>query len=102
MNTTDERAIFWKDHIEAWSESDQSQAAYCRDQGLAYCRFIYWKQKLDPTPSRVPAARKGDFVPVQRLSLPHRGLILRFPNGITVEGIDEDTVDVARQLAELW
>ena len=46
MNTTDERTSFWSDHIEAWSQSNQSQAAYCRDQGLAYCRFTYWKQKL--------------------------------------------------------
>lgn len=102
MSHSDERTIFWRDHIDAWSHSDQSQAAYCRDQGLAYYRFTYWKQKLDQTPSPVPDARKGGFVPVQRLPVPRSGLTLRLPNGIIVEGIDEDTVDVACRLAELW
>ena len=38
-----EKAIFWKTHIDQWTESCLSQREYCRQNGLRPNRFTYWK-----------------------------------------------------------
>ena len=30
-----ERAAFWREQVEGWRESGQTQAAYCAEQGLS-------------------------------------------------------------------
>jgi len=40
------RAQFWKHHIEEWSRSGLTQAAYCRENDLRPNRFTYWKIKF--------------------------------------------------------
>lgn len=39
----------WAKCVEDWRVSGMSMAAWCRQHGLAYSRFQYWKQKLSPT-----------------------------------------------------
>ena len=39
---------FWKQHIEGWKSSSQTQTAYCRRHDLLYHRFVYWKRKFQP------------------------------------------------------
>lgn len=38
----------WQYHINAWQSSDKSKHSYCRDQGLSYSRFLYWRNKAAP------------------------------------------------------
>jgi hypothetical protein len=42
----EEKRRFWKQHIEGWKSSTQSQAGYCRQHELSYDQFIYWKRKF--------------------------------------------------------
>ncbi|CCK78787.1 IS66 family insertion sequence element accessory protein TnpA [Desulfobacula toluolica] len=42
----EEKAIFWKTHIDQWTESRLSQIEYCRQNGLRPNRFTYWKIKF--------------------------------------------------------
>lgn len=39
----EEKQQFWKQHIEGWKSSNQTQAEYCRQYELSYDQFIYWK-----------------------------------------------------------
>lgn len=41
-----EKAIFWKSHIDQWVESSLSQIEYCRQNNLRPNRFTYWKVKF--------------------------------------------------------
>ncbi len=37
---------FYKDHIDSWALSEQTQFEYCRQNNLRYNRFTYWKIKF--------------------------------------------------------
>lgn len=37
---------FYQHHVNAWKESNLSQAKYCRENDLIRHRFGYWKRKL--------------------------------------------------------
>jgi len=41
-----ERAAYWRELIAAWPRSGQTQAAFCREQGVTYWSFCRWKRKL--------------------------------------------------------
>ena len=42
----EEKRRWWKQHIDAWSASGQTQTGYCRKHDLSYYRFQYWKKRL--------------------------------------------------------
>ena len=37
----------WRKHIGVWRATGKSQAAYCREQGLACSAFQYWKGRIE-------------------------------------------------------
>ena len=37
----------WREHVGAWQAGEKSQAAYCREHGLASSAFQYWKGRLE-------------------------------------------------------
>ncbi|ANB01201.1 hypothetical protein ECTOBSL9_0257 [Ectothiorhodospira sp. BSL-9] len=41
------RAELWQEHITQWRSSGLSGMAYCKQESLAYGRFVYWR-KLCP------------------------------------------------------
>jgi hypothetical protein len=48
-----ERKRLWQQHITDWQASGLSGMAYCQQQSLTYCRFVYWRKKL-AEPDQVP------------------------------------------------
>ncbi|MFV0476259.1 MAG: IS66 family insertion sequence element accessory protein TnpA, partial [Parahaliea sp.] len=85
----------WQQHITTWQASALSGAAFCREHGLVYHRFTYWRQKLTaPSPAQVGApAGFAKVVPVPQQ--PSRGeLTLSLPNGITLTGLRADNVSL--------
>lgn len=42
----------WVRKIEDWKCSGLSGAAWCRKEGVTYCRFLYWKKRLAGEPPR--------------------------------------------------
>lgn len=42
----EEKAIFWKTHIDQWTESGLSQIKYCHQNDLRPNKFTYWKVKF--------------------------------------------------------
>jgi hypothetical protein len=72
----------WTDKIAAWHESGLSIAAWCREHDEVYCRFLYWRKRLQPQ-------LEGRFV---ELSVKPEGLRL-ICNGMTLQlerGFDRD------------
>ena len=43
------RLTRWQTLFEKWEKSGQSQAQFCRDNGLNTNTFQYWKKKLTPS-----------------------------------------------------
>ncbi|HMB15348.1 MAG TPA: hypothetical protein VKN62_03455 [Pelovirga sp.] len=77
-----EQQQYWTDQITAWSKSGLSIAAWCRQHDESYCRFLYWRRRLEPQP-------EGRFV---ELRVRPVGLRLSC-NGLTLElehGVDRD------------
>ena len=38
-------AEFWKEHLDGWRQSGQTQVAYCASHGLGIKSFARWKRK---------------------------------------------------------
>ncbi len=38
---------FWEAHVEAWRDSGETQAAYCRRLGLSAITFSGWKRLFE-------------------------------------------------------
>ena len=41
-----EQEQLWQQRITEWQASGLSGMAYCKQQSLTYCRFVYWRNKL--------------------------------------------------------
>ncbi len=38
----------WVSHLADWRLSGLNGAAWCRERGITYCVFLYWKKRLQP------------------------------------------------------
>ena len=94
--TTEERAGYWRERIEGWRHSGQSQQSYCRANELS---FVYWRRKLTEGGAPDQRRRLSAFVPVSR-SHPAApsGLSLVLGNGMELRGISSENLDVVAQL----
>ncbi len=91
----------WKQHVEAWRNSGQSQKGFCQANELAYHRFVYWRRKGEGGVSRPARARVGgSFAAVVRAAPIDTGLTLSLPNGLVVRGICAANVGVVRALLD--
>lgn len=88
--------LHWREHVERWQQSGQSQAAYCQANGLSYHRFGYWHRKFNGVKKRVTTP---GFAQVKRREfLSVNGLSLTLPNGVVLQGVDSDNLAVVCQL----
>lgn len=90
------RKDFWQRHVNQWRTSGLSKMAYCQQHVLTYHQMVYWSSKVECV---VEAKSPGGFVAVT-VSSDERdsGLSIRFPNGVTIEGINERSVDIVSKL----
>ena len=51
----------WEGHISKWEQSNLSQAEYCRQNGVRYSAFLYWRKRLKGI-SNVKSASPLKFV----------------------------------------
>lgn len=95
---SDARVQYWKEHIEAWQTSGQSQQAFCKANDLNYPRFGYWLRKFrDQGAVAVVPRQPAGFVPVVA-SPTGSHLSVHLPNGIEMHGITEQNLSVVAQL----
>ena len=93
---------YWRQQVESWKNSNQSQTKFCQINELSYHRFVYWRRKFDggTTQRRNTTRNRGGFVAVEHRSEVNDGLTLSLPNGLVIHGICVDNVPVVRQLLE--
>lgn len=75
--TTDEKIIFWQNHIQAWQDSGLSQPAYCKEHDLKFGNFSYWRTRLKKIRT------KSKLLPV-KLEAPVNATI-SLPGGIRID-----------------
>ncbi len=99
QSTADTRAQYWKEQIDAWQASGQSQQAFCKANDLNYPNFGYWLRKFRRQGAVAPATahRRSGFVPVVAPSGVDQ-LTIRLPNGIELRGVTAENLALAEQL----
>ena len=91
------REQFWQERIAHWQQSQLTQIAYCRQEGLSIHQLKYWRKKLEPRGET--SARRSAFVPLQLApGVRDDALRLTLPNGIVVSGISEQNLAVVSRL----
>lgn len=96
-------SALWGQHIQNWQKTELSQSAYCRDHGLNYHRFTYWRRKFanQSSPARHSIQRSG-FIPVKSCtSVDAQSLTATLPNGVLLQGITVSNLSVVKQLLGL-
>lgn len=94
-------ADYWRQQVNNWKNSCQSQAKFCQANELSYHRFVYWRQKFERGPDNSQTARESaGFASVDYRPELNGGLTLSLPNGLVLRGISADNVPVVRQLLE--
>lgn len=92
----------WQQHITQWQTSGLSGMAYCKQQSLTYCRFVYWRKKLaSGAPDDAASSGFARVAPVSRPE-PAEGLTVSLPGGVSVTGLHAGNIEllgaVLRQL----
>lgn len=89
----------WRQHIDAWRASRQSQQAFCKQHDLNYHRFTYWRRKFQDQAHQENPRRSSSLVPVTYLQEPEAsGLSLHLSNGMRLSGITSGNLHVVQQL----
>lgn len=94
----------WLEHIEAWKQSDLTQAQYCRTHRISAKSFYYWKCKATraETSSSTPTTRTttSGFAVAQfeTFSATHQGLSVTLPDGTRLDDIHASNAHIAVQL----
>jgi len=44
--TQEEQQTYWTSHVQRWQESNLKQQVYCKQAGISYNSFVYWKGVL--------------------------------------------------------
>lgn len=96
--TTDEKETLrhtWKQHLDAWEQSGQSQVTYCRAHGLKPHQMTYWKgrfaQSMPSTkliPLRAPASSAKQS----------HSVVVTLPDGIRLELPSEQATELLPNL----
>lgn len=64
------KAEVWRERLAACRSSGLSTAAFCRERGLSYARYMYWQQRLGSRPTGlVPVVVAESAVAAKELSL---------------------------------
>jgi hypothetical protein len=102
--TRTEKAHLWQQHITDWRASGLSGMAYCQQQSLTYCRFVYWRKKLakpESVPDRPAPSGFAKVAAVPSADSPE-GVTVSLPSGVSITGLHTGNVDllgaVLRQL----
>ncbi len=74
------KTAFWQQHVKAWQDSKLTQRAYAKKHALVVARFVYWKNKLYPS----PRTKQKQFVSV-RVAATQHPIRLIHPNGLVIE-----------------
>lgn len=107
INKPEEKRRQWRQHIQNWRHSGQSQKAYCEAHHLKPNQFWYWQRQFngatpaDTHSSNSSAEVSSGFVPVQMDTPPRTtGLCLELPNGIRLHGLAHTSPELLQNIIQ--
>jgi transposase-like protein len=80
--TNPSKQIFWKKHLEAQPASGMSIKAYCREHGLNFSSWCYWRKRFSSLSTQTPESQ-GTFILVVMPDLAFN--IIRLRAGLSVQ-----------------
>jgi hypothetical protein len=87
----------WKQRIEAWKQSGQSQESFCQQQGLKPSTFGYWYSKF-----KEDSSKAMPFIALKpSAGFTEKSIELRLSSGISVSWQVKDFNELAAQLQSL-
>ncbi|MCG5514814.1 MULTISPECIES: hypothetical protein [unclassified Ectothiorhodospira] len=91
-----ERAELWQEHITQWRSSGLSGMAYCKQESLAYGRFVYWRKKLAGGSAELDGVAPSGFARVASVTGLEAadGLTVSLPGGVSITGLHAGNVDL--------
>jgi len=99
-----QREQIWQQRITDWQASGLSGMAYCKQQSLTYCRFVYWRKKLthsEPELNEVASSGLARVTAAPDSGTPD-GLRVSLPGGVSITGLHAGNIEllgaVLRQL----
>jgi hypothetical protein len=99
--TPEARADYWRQQIETWQSSGQSQQAYCKANGLNYGRFLYWRRKFREIRAHQAHKPSPAFVPVAwPMGASTSGLSVVLPSGLELRGVSTDNLPLVERLLD--
>ena len=81
----------WKQHLETWKQSGQSQVDYCREQGLKSHQMTYWKNRF------IKSMQPPKLIPVKLPGLARdrfAAVVVTLPDGVRLEVPCEQAVEL--------
>lgn len=66
-----------RQHIERCQRGTQTVEQYCQEQGLSKANYYYWHKRLQKQPAGFVALNMNE-------TISDAGVIIRFPNGISL------------------
>lgn len=90
----------WFEHIDAWKQTNQTQADYCREKELSPHQFSYWKRKQNKSVTAPRKVKTGFAIAqIESVAVPtSQPFSVTLPDGTTVNGIDASNLHVVTQL----
>jgi len=97
-STKIEKRNYWSQHIKQWKASGDKQRHYCQHHQLKPHQFIYWKRIFSERPKKEPSIAPSGFIAVTVSKPDNQKLILRLPNGVSIEGIHTNNLKMIREI----
>lgn len=57
MRATQETVELWRERLETWKGSGKNIAKWCKDNGVPYVRFFYWRDRLSEERSPIDSSK---------------------------------------------
>ncbi len=77
--TTEERVVFYQEHIKAQENSNYSIQEYCRQNRISTTQFYAWRRRIQGSLQKKSSFQKMTVVPQK-----HSSLVLTYPDGLKI------------------
>ena len=93
----------WRERVNAWKESNQSQKAFCEERHLGFASFKRWHGifRAESLQSTETAAEASGFVPVRVRETPSSNLTILIQEDLRIDVASGFNPHLLRQIIEV-
>ncbi len=101
MQIPSQKREYWRQHILKWQASGLSQQAYCKPLNLKHYQLSYWHNALKKQSKPKKKSISSGFATVNIRQPKTEELMLSFPSGIRLSGIEDDNLRIVKEIVEI-